>query len=536
MLRRVFFLQPLLLDGDVAQLRVVCELNAAEERFEVRSELTEEGASTAHCGGSTGAAPPDDERRRPQPAAVRGSCGAAVSAADLYSAFRGMGLEYGPAYRTLAGMWASPASGAAVGQLRRRRRLQGTSVHPADLDGALQLTALLATGAASEVRLPFSVESAALRGARGHLCPVAERQSASTTRVALVSQSRRGGGGAHLSGFETRALKAGCAEEAPAMATLNVTAWTARALSADAGPEAAAASSLVLSGAVSSVVSGAGATRATAAGGPRSVAFAAGVGGARAERDSLAVMAAAFDIVRAHTAKVALPVWLLTSRAFGARPSGGSGASAHAGMMGLARQVRSEAPTCRLPVIDLDAAAAVAGSAAAAAMLGLGYSGLPEPEVAFDAGRPRVPRLAEAPGSISGPVRMHFDARGAVSNLRIVPQAEESSPPADGEVELRVRAVGLNFRDVLNVLGVYPGDPGPPGSDCAADVARCGGGAPHLRVGDAVLGHGLAALASFARSDSRLMAVIDDSLMEIGEGGKVVLRRHRELATTACAD
>jgi len=92
---------------------------------------------------------------------------------------------------------------------------------------------------------------------------------------------------------------------------------------------------------------------------------------------------------------------------------------------------------------------------------------------------------------------MHFDARGAVSNLRLVPQAEESSPPADGEVELRVRAVGLNFRDVLNVLGVYPGDPGPPGSDCAADVARCGGGAPHLRVGDAVLGHGLAALASF---------------------------------------
>ena len=318
-----------------------------------------------------------------------------------------------------------------------------------------------------------------------------------------------------MSGFETRALKAGAAARPAAPKRhLYVTAWTARALSADAGPEAAAASSLVLSGAVSSVASGAGATRATAAaaGGPRSVAFAAGVGGARAERDSLAVMAAAFDIVRAHTAKVALPVWLLTSRAFGARPSGGSGASAHAGMMGLARQVRSEAPTCRLPVIDLDAAAAVAGSAAAAAMLGLGYSGLPEPEVAFDAGRPRVPRLAEAPGSISGPVRMHFDARGAVSNLRIVPQAEESSPPADGEVELRVRAVGLNFRDVLNVLGVYPGDPGPPGSDCAADVARCGGGAPHLRVGDAVLGHGLAALASFARSDSRLMAAIDDSL------------------------
>mmetsp|Transcript_1608 Transcript_1608/g.5179 ORF Transcript_1608/g.5179 Transcript_1608/m.5179 type:complete len:175 (+) Transcript_1608:222-746(+) len=168
-------------------------------------------------------------------------------------------------------------------------------------------------------------------------------------------------------------------------------------------------------------------------------------------------------------------------------------------MVGLARRVRSEAPTCRLPVIDLDAA--VAGSAAAASMLGLGYSGLPEPELAFDA----VLRLAETPGSISGPVWMHFDARGAV-NLRIVlrprraprPRTARSSCTCEVACELRVR-------DVLNVLVVYPGDPGPPGSDCAADVARCVGGAPRLRVGDAVLGHGLAALASFARSDSLLL-------------------------------
>lgn len=37
---------------------------------------------------------------------------------------------------------------------------------------------------------------------------------------------------------------------------------------------------------------------------------------------------------------------------------------------------------------------------------------------------------------------------------------------------LRVRAVGLNFRDVLNVLGEYPGDPGPPGGDAAGAVGE----------------------------------------------------------------
>jgi hypothetical protein len=42
------------------------------------------------------------------------------------------------------------------------------------------------------------------------------------------------------------------------------------------------------------------------------------------------------------------------------------------------------------------------------------------------------------------------------------------------EVLVAVKAVGINFRDVLNVLGMYPGDPGPPGSDCAGLVIHAG--------------------------------------------------------------
>lgn len=43
-------------------------------------------------------------------------------------------------------------------------------------------------------------------------------------------------------------------------------------------------------------------------------------------------------------------------------------------------------------------------------------------------------------------------------------------------VQVAVRAVGLNFRDVLNCLGMYPGDPGPPGGDCAGTVLAVGPG------------------------------------------------------------
>ena len=52
----------------------------------------------------------------------------------------------------------------------------------------------------------------------------------------------------------------------------------------------------------------------------------------------------------------------------------------------------------------------------------------------------------------------------------------ERRAPGPGEVEIRVQATGLNFRDVLNVLGLYPGDAGPLGGECAGEVVRVGQG------------------------------------------------------------
>lgn len=57
------------------------------------------------------------------------------------------------------------------------------------------------------------------------------------------------------------------------------------------------------------------------------------------------------------------------------------------------------------------------------------------------------------------------EARGAFAGLRRR-AARRGFPSADA-AELRVHAVGLNFRDILNVLGMYPGSPGDPGADVA---------------------------------------------------------------------
>jgi NADPH:quinone reductase-like Zn-dependent oxidoreductase len=59
-----------------------------------------------------------------------------------------------------------------------------------------------------------------------------------------------------------------------------------------------------------------------------------------------------------------------------------------------------------------------------------------------------------------------------------------------GSVLVKVAAVGINFRDVLNVLGMYPGDPGAPGSDFSGVVVS-----GHM-AGSSVFGLSTGALAS----------------------------------------
>ena len=61
--------------------------------------------------------------------------------------------------------------------------------------------------------------------------------------------------------------------------------------------------------------------------------------------------------------------------------------------------------------------------------------------------------------------------------------------PAAGQVLLEVHAVGVNFRDVLNVLGLYPGNPGAPGADCAGVVIAVGTGVTGLSAGMQPLAH-----------------------------------------------
>jgi len=81
--------------------------------------------------------------------------------------------------------------------------------------------------------------------------------------------------------------------------------------------------------------------------------------------------------------------------------------------------------------------------------------------------------------------RLEIPQRGTLENLRLVPVARRA--PGPGEIEIRVRASGVNFRDVLNTLGMYPGEAGLLGSECVGEVERVGEGVRDLAPGDRVI-------------------------------------------------
>ena len=84
--------------------------------------------------------------------------------------------------------------------------------------------------------------------------------------------------------------------------------------------------------------------------------------------------------------------------------------------------------------------------------------------------------------------------------------------PAGGEVEISVEAAGLNFRDVLNALGMYPGDAGPLGWECAGTVAAVGEGVDDLKIGDAVVAIAPGAFSNFVTTHAALAVPKPDNL------------------------
>ncbi|MEV4559596.1 SDR family NAD(P)-dependent oxidoreductase [Kitasatospora sp. NPDC049285] len=173
---------------------------------------------------------------------------------------------------------------------------------------------------------------------------------------------------------------------------------------------------------------------------------------------------------------------------------------------GLVRAAQAEHPE-RLLLVDLDGAAESLAALPAAVAAG-------EPQLALRSGELLVPRLVRGRASgllepAPGPWRLDTDTPGSLDSLAALPAPEAERPLAPGEVRLAVRAAGLNFRDVLIALGVYPGG-ARIGAEAAGTVLETGPGVERLRVGDRVAGLVQGTLGPVAVTDHRLLVRVPD--------------------------
>jgi polyketide synthase 7 len=104
----------------------------------------------------------------------------------------------------------------------------------------------------------------------------------------------------------------------------------------------------------------------------------------------------------------------------------------------------------------------------------------------------------------SGDWRMDAGGAGTLEDLVVGPCPRARLAP--GQVRVAVAAVGVNFRDVLVALGMYPGG-GELGAEGAGVVVEVGPGVTGVAVGDEVMGL-LGAVASQATVDERLLAPV----------------------------
>lgn len=165
---------------------------------------------------------------------------------------------------------------------------------------------------------------------------------------------------------------------------------------------------------------------------------------------------------------------------------------------GFARVAATEHPELRVTLVDLDAQDHAADAKALADEL---CSDTVETQLAWRKGKRYVARLARRSSSHrahvdDAPLRLGIAERGTLENLAFEPMQRRA--PGPGEVELRVRASGLNFRDVLSVLGLYPGELRHLGSDCAGEITAVGEGVTQFAVGDRVVAMAEGAFASHA--------------------------------------
>jgi acyl transferase domain-containing protein/NADPH:quinone reductase-like Zn-dependent oxidoreductase len=481
-------LQPLLLPGSRAlsiQLQVDPPGPDGRRAARVSSSSDADGSEWAHHATAVLA-----PHRPPQTSHVESwppEDAEPLPVEDFYDRVAAAGYDYGPMFRGLRAVWRQGRDLLAEVRLPEAAGDPGGyGIHPALLDAALQPVLLLEPLQNGRLRLPFSWLGVSLHatGAAAVRVRISPRGDLSTdgVRVGITDPA-----GAPVLTAESITLRPASADRLRRVPDgLFTLEWTSPLASAVPAGEA-----------------GWKRIETVDAGGPvPPVAVAhldTGGGPAAVER--------ALGLIQDWLAE---PRWrdsrlmLVTRGAVAAEDPDLGGAA----VWGLTRSAQSEHPgRFNLADIEHDDDVTVA----------VRYALAGEPQVAVRDGQVLVPRLTPVrePAELTGPAgerawRLAAGADATLDDVAAVACPEVLEPLKPDQVRIAVHAAGLNFRDVLINLGMYPDADAQPGSEGAGVVLEVGPGVTGLAPGDRVMGLFGGAFGPIAVADTRTVMRVPD--------------------------
>ncbi|RST05647.1 SDR family NAD(P)-dependent oxidoreductase [Streptomyces sp. WAC07149] len=454
----------------------------------------------------------------------------------FYAAAAETGYRFGPAFQGLRAAWRHESTGDVFAEVALPDSHQGEAarylLHPALLDAALHAMRLgefiELTG---QARLPFAWSGVSLHAAGAGTLRV--RVSAAGTDTIAVDVADAAGAPVAtvdalvLRPVDTATLRQGGDGATDGLFRLD---WT----ELPAGADASAAGNWAVLGpdtaGIAAALEGAGAAvdryedlaalaAADGAALPQTVVLPYGDPAAapapdgtldRVHADAAALLATVQEWV-AGERFAGSRLLVLTHGAVATRTGEDATGLAHSPAWGLIRSAQAENPG-RLLIADLDttgeSAAALRGAVAAALVHD-------EPQTALRAGTALAPRLVRAGSGTALPVpdaaawALDTTAAGTLDHLALLPRPEAAGPLPEGAVRIAVHAAGLNFRDVLVSLGMYPGG-GFMGCEAAGVVVETGPGVTRLAPGDRVMGMVPYAFGPLAVADAQMVARVPE--------------------------
>jgi len=214
-------------------------------------------------------------------------------------------------------------------------------------------------------------------------------------------------------------------------------------------------------------------------------------------------------------------LWLVTRGAQAVDTESDSAAIAQSPLWGLGRVIiNEEHPHLRCRMVDLSAPEHYEDSAGEIRLLfDELWSDDHEEEVAFRRGLRYVHRLNRAPAEALEPdsqkrVRaaddqpfcLEISKPGLLDALTLRETGRQA--PGPGEVEIRVYATGLNFRDVMKAMGIYPAEENERlwlGDECAGRIVAIGEGVAGFKIGDEVIAVAPGCFSAFITTSATLV-------------------------------